>query len=275
MRYPIPQEFWQALRREQLIPEAAPTPDRAGGAGPLRKTIAHARHQGLSRSQACCRLRPVRGDARAHCAHSAPEHRGAADADDGGAQSGAPPRRPAHLCQARRPHGRRLRRQQAAQPGIPARPRDGGKTRYRHRRSRPAVQLCAHDRGCLQQDRITHHPRPRRQPAGGGAGQPAGRLSARRRGPICTRRGRAAGHDGPGGARHPRGRRPSLHPQRQPDVRCRVRARVPRLHHGDARPIARAGRRGRLLLHVIRRQGPRPAWRWRKMRSAGASRCAA
>ena len=28
--------------------------------------------------------------------------------------------------------------------------RDGGKTRYRHRRSRPAVQLCAHDFGCLQ-----------------------------------------------------------------------------------------------------------------------------
>ena len=26
MRYPIPQEFWQALRRERLIPDAAPTP---------------------------------------------------------------------------------------------------------------------------------------------------------------------------------------------------------------------------------------------------------
>jgi D-threo-aldose 1-dehydrogenase len=29
MRYPIPQEFWLTLRREQLIPEAALTPDRA------------------------------------------------------------------------------------------------------------------------------------------------------------------------------------------------------------------------------------------------------
>ena len=26
MRYPIPPEFWQELRRERLIPEAAPTP---------------------------------------------------------------------------------------------------------------------------------------------------------------------------------------------------------------------------------------------------------
>ena len=33
-----------------------------------------------------------------------------------------------------------------------------------------------------------------------------------------------------GGARHPRGRRPSLHPQRQSDVRCRFRARISRLH---------------------------------------------
>jgi D-threo-aldose 1-dehydrogenase len=32
MRYPIPHEFWLALRRERLIPEAAPTPDRVAAA---------------------------------------------------------------------------------------------------------------------------------------------------------------------------------------------------------------------------------------------------
>ena len=164
-------------------------------------------------------------------------------------------RRPAHLHQARRPDRRGVRRQQAAQPGIPFGPHHRGASRHRGGRSGPSVQLGTPDGWRLQQAGPEDHPGAGGRQARCGAGQPAGGLPAWRRGGV-----RADPRGAARGARRtcaacPRGRWPTAHPQRQPDVRCRFGAGLSGDHAGAAGTVGAAQRAAERALHVVQRQG--------------------
>ena len=151
-------------------------------------------------------------------------------------------RGPPHLREARRPHRRRVRRQQAAQPRVPPRAHDGGAPETRHRRPRPAVELGAPDRRRLQQARPPDDAGARGRPAREVQGNllvdyllgaemhfARDRVEQRR---LLDQLAEGAG-----------ARRAAAHPERQPDVRRRLGARLYRDHDRGARAAPPPGTR--------------------------------